>query len=49
MTNEPTCKECVNSSKKTHKHIINADFAFIALTVSVMHSFLMVYTVVFLS
>jgi len=50
MTNEQNSNNKEETiTKKSHRHIFNADFAFIALTVAVIHSFVMVYSVVFLS
>jgi uncharacterized protein (DUF983 family) len=49
MTNETNCANCGEEEKKPHKHILNADFAVIAVTIAALHSFLMVYSVVFLS
>ena len=60
MTNEQNCKPGCNCNdqncnpksdctKKSVRHVLNADFAFIALTVAVVHSFVMVYSIVFLS
>jgi len=51
MTNEQTCNPNCDScdEHKSQKHVFNADFAFIAASVATLHSFLMVYSVVFLS
>ena len=52
MTNEqecnPNCDSC-DEHKKRKKHVMNADFAFIAASVATLHSFLMVYSITFLS
>lgn len=52
MTNETNCNPGCNVEQiemPTKKQIFNADFAFIALTVATLHSFVMVYSLVFLS
>ncbi len=49
MTNETNCANCGEGEQKPHKHILNADFAVIAMAIATLHSFLMVYSVVFLS
>ena len=49
MENECNYEELANDAPPKHRHIFNADFAFVAITTVAVYSYMMVYTIVFLA